>query len=73
MAVFGIQDLGRPGAAPPVWRRLFHITVGSSIPLAGVFAPQDAMVAALAVLSGCGLALDLVRFRLPWLNRLFLW
>ena len=30
------------------------------------------MVAALAILSGGGLGLDLARFRLPWLNRRFL-
>ena len=69
MAVFGVHSQAGADAAPPVWRRLFHLTVGSSVPLAGIFASQDAMVVALAVLSGGSLALDLVRFRLPWLNR----
>ncbi len=57
---------------PPVWRRWFHLIVGSSIPVAGVFASDWGMVAALAALSGGGLGLDLLRFRIPWLNRQFL-
>lgn len=57
---------------PPVWRRWFHLIVGSSIPVAGVFAAEWGMITALAVLSGGGLALDLVRFRVQWLNRQFM-
>ena len=57
---------------PPVWRRWFHLIAGSSIPVAGIFASDWGMVAALAVLSGGGLGLDLVRFRIQWLNRQFL-
>ena len=57
---------------PPVWRRWFHLIAGSSIPVAGIFASEWGMVAALAVISGGGLGLDLVRFRNQWLNRLFL-
>jgi dolichol kinase len=59
------------GAPPPGWRRLFHLFVGSSIPVAGIFASNDAIVAAMAVVSAGGLALDLARFRLKWLNRQF--
>ena len=59
-------------APPPVWRRLFHVTAGSSVPVAGIFAPEAAMVVALAVLSAGGLGLDLVRFRVSWVNRQFL-
>ena len=72
LAYFG--SAGKPERAPPppVWRRLFHIVAGSSIPIVGIFAPQVGMVAALAVLSGGGLGLDLTRFRIPWVNRLFL-
>ena len=58
--------------APPVWRRLFHIVAGSSIPLAGIFASETGMIIALAIVAGGGLALDMVRFRLTWLNRHFL-
>lgn len=56
---------------PPVWRRWFHVLAGSAIPVAGIFAADWGMVAALAVLSGGGLGLDLLRFRIPWLNRQF--
>ena len=59
-------------ANPPVWRRLFHLIAGSSIPIAGIFAASAHMVIALAALSAAALALDLVRFRLGWLNRYFL-
>jgi len=59
-------------ASPPAWRRLFHLTVGSSIPVVGIFAPEKSMVVALAAVAGCSLALDLVRFRTPWVNREFL-
>ena len=58
--------------SPPVWRRLFHLIAGSSIPVAGVFASDMGMIAALAVLSAGGLGLDSARFRLSWLNRQFL-
>ena len=57
---------------PPVWRRWFHLLAGSSIPVAGIFASDWGMVAALAVISGGGLGLDLLRFRIQWLNRQFL-
>lgn len=60
------------GAAPPPWRRLFHLTAGTSVPVAGIFAPSDGMVVALGVLAAGSLALDLFRFRFPYLNRLFL-
>ena len=65
---------GRPGDStpPPGWRRLFHLVAGTSIPLAGIFASEDGMIIALAVLSGGALVLDLGRFRLEWLNRQFL-
>ena len=63
----------RQAPPPPLWRRLFHMVAGSTIPVAGIFAPVEAMVAALAVLSGGGLALDLTRFQIPWINRRFLY
>jgi dolichol kinase len=40
--------------------------------VAGIFAPEQGMLIALAVVSGGGLGLDLARFRLAWLNRQFL-
>ncbi len=72
MLVFGGERRVVQGASPPpIWRRLFHIIAGSSIPLAGIFVSETAMIWALAVLAGQGLALDLVRFRVGWLNSRF--
>ena len=59
-------------AAPPLGRRLFHAVAGSLPPLAGIFAPMPELVIILAVLALGSLALDLTRFRVSWLNRLFL-
>ena len=69
--VFGGEKRDLPGPPPPVWRRVFHIFAGSAIPLAGIFASEPPMIIALAVLASSGLALDLVRFRLSWLNATF--
>ncbi len=63
---------GVEGTTPPVWRRLFHLIAGSTIPVVGVFAPEKGMVVALAVVSAGGVGLDLVRFRVPWVNSRFL-
>ena len=60
------------GVAPPVWRRFFHLAAGSLVPLAGIFAPIPEFLAVLAALVAGGLALDLIRFRVSWLNRVFL-
>ena len=59
-------------AAPPFWRRLFHLIAGSSVPVAGIFAPWGGILIAAGVLAAGSLALDLVRFRLPCLNRIFI-
>ena len=58
--------------APPLGRRLFHAVAGSLPPLAGIFAPMPELVIVLAVLALGSLSLDLTRFRVSWLNRLFL-
>ena len=65
---------GRPEQTPPppAWRRLFHIVAGSTVPIAGIFAAEMGMVAALAIVSGGALGLDLTRFRVQWVNRCFL-
>ena len=73
MAATGAQsgyDLS--ASPPPVLRRLFHLVAGSSVPVAGIFAPEDGMVIALAVMAAGGLSLDLLRFRIGWLNQVFL-
>ena len=56
---------------PPIWRRLFHIVAGSSIPLAAIWVSETAMIWALAILASQALGLDLVRLRVGWLNALF--
>ena len=69
--VFGGERRGAPSAAPPVWRMLFHVVAGSSIPLAGIFLSETAMIWILSFLAAGGLVLDLARFSLGWLNRIF--
>ena len=55
-------------SAPPVWRRLFHLTVGSSIPFLAIFVNSTVMVALMAVLCGLALLVEVARLRLPRLN-----
>lgn len=69
--VFGGERRVSGGAPPPTWRRVFHVVAGSSIPLAGVFLSETAMVWVLSVLAAAALAMDLARFNLDWLNRFF--
>ena len=54
---------------PPVWRRLFHLTACSSIPLVGIFVGATPMVVLLSVLSGIALLVESIRLRVPGLNR----
>ena len=72
IVVFGGSKRTARLGPPPVWRRLFHLSVGSTIPIAGIFVNNDVMVWALALLAGGSLAVDLARFNLDWLNRQFL-
>ncbi len=71
MLVFGGERRGLPRPQPPACRRVFHVLAGSSIPLAGIFVPETVMIWALAMLATVGLFLDLVRFRIEWLNLVF--
>ena len=73
LLVFGGERRESQGAPPPAWRRLFHVVVGSTIPVAAIFLPGTVMVWALSVLAAGGLGLDLVRFKVGWLNRIFTW
>ena len=59
-------------APPRIWRRLFHLTAGSSIPIAGIFAPDREFLVALAVLAAGSVALDLSRFGIGPLNRVYM-
>ncbi len=68
----GRRRTGEYLGAPPVWRRLFHVGVGSLIPIGGIFLAESWMVWALAVLAAASLFTDLARFNIPVLNRLYL-
>ena len=59
-------------APPPVWRRLFHLTAGSTIPVAAIWAPEREFLIALAVLAAGAVFLDLVRFGIGPLNRVYM-
>ena len=59
-------------AQPKIWRRLFHLSAGSCIPIAGIFTPEDGFLIALAILAVGGLTLDLARFGIGPLNRVYL-
>ncbi len=72
MLVYGGKRRTEASASPPGWRRLFHVVAGSSTPLAGIVFSETFMIWALAFLAAGGLSLDLVRFRIGWLNSLFL-
>ncbi len=59
-------------APPPVWRRLFHLLAGSGVPTAAIWAPEREFLFALAVLAVGAIALDLTRFGIGPLNRLYM-
>ena len=59
-------------AGPPLPRRIFHALVGSTVPIAGIFAPLPDLTVVFGFLAAGGLALDLARFRVSGLNRLFM-
>ena len=63
---------GETDDQPKIWRRLFHVFAGSSIPTAAIFAPEDGLLIALVALAAGGLALDLSRFGIGPLNRVYL-
>ena len=72
LVIFGGERRTGPSAQPKIWRRLFHVFAGSTIPIAGIFAPETAFLTALAVLAVGSLALDLARFGIGPLNRVYL-
>ncbi len=56
--------------SPPIWRRLFHMAAGSSIPCVAIFLSPWTMVVLTSVLAGGSLLVEAVRLRLPRLNSL---
>ena len=73
MLVYGGEKRVVDGAAPTkIGRRLFHVVAGSCIPLAGIFLSETVMIWALAILAAQWLVWDLGRFRVGWLNALFM-
>ena len=64
---------GSGAQAPPrIWRRLFHLLAGSGIPTAAIFAPEREFLIALAVLTVGAVGLELSRFGIGPLNRLYM-
>jgi dolichol kinase len=53
-------------------RRLWHIFAGLSIPVAGLWAPQDIFLPTLVAITIAALTLDIVRLRSPWVNQRFM-
>ena len=72
LLVFGGERRSSAAEPPKIWRRLFHLVAGSTIPIAGIFAPQTGFLIALTVLAASALALDLSRFGVGPLNRIYL-
>ncbi len=67
------SDSDSPAAVgPPIWRRVFHASAGTALAVAAIFLPSPVVVAEFAALAALSLALDLLRFRVPGLNRRFL-
>ena len=61
-----------PRTPPRIWRRLFHLIAGSTIPVAGLLAPEREFLVALALLAAGSIVLDLSRFGIAPLNRVYM-
>ena len=72
LLIFGGKRRTGTADHPKIWRRLFHVVAGSTIPIAGIFAPEDGLLIAFAVLAAVSLVLELARFAIGPLNRFFL-
>ena len=72
LVVFGGARRRGAGAAPRIWRRVFHLLAGSSIPLAGILAPEREFVIALAAVAVGAVGLEWVRMGIGPLNRVYL-
>ncbi len=72
LLIFGGRRRTGSAAQPRIWRRVFHATAGSSIPIAGIFSPDREFLLALAALAAGSLAFDLCRFGVGPLNRIYM-
>ena len=72
LVIFAGRRQRGPQAPPRIWRRLFHLIAGSTIPVAGIFAPEREFLIALAVLAAGAVALDLSRFAAGPLNQVYM-
>ncbi len=72
LVVFGGERRTKPASQPKIWRRLFHLFAGSTIPIAAIFAPERELLIALTVLAAGALALELARFSIGPLNQVYL-
>ena len=61
-----------PPVQPRIWRRLFHVIAGSTIPVAGIIAPDPEFLVGLTVVAAGAVLLDLSRFTIGPLNRLYM-
>jgi len=69
---FGINPsrcAASPQEPPSTWRRCFHITAGSSIPVLAIFVSAELMIGLLAVLCGLAITVEAARFIYPPLNQ----
>lgn len=66
------QPPGGSSPSPPVWRRLFHLTAGSVLPVAGLVAPHQFFIPALITLVVIALAVETARLMSDPLNRVLL-
>ena len=69
LVIFAGQRRTGPPAQPRIWRRLFHLFAGSTIPVAAILAPEREFLIGLIVLAACAVFFDLSRFTLRPLNR----
>lgn len=72
LVVYAGKKRSGPAVPPTIWRRLFHVVAGSSIPTAAIWAPEREFLFALGALATGAILLDLSRFGIGPLNRLYM-